>query len=68
MGFKVKFCDPCVANKILNVKQMTIVWHVNDLKIPHVDAKEVTKMCNTLEKLYDTKLSYINDKSMTTWE
>ena len=52
MGFTLNPYDPCVANKTINGKQMTIVWHVDDLKISHVDPEEVTKMCNKLKELY----------------
>ena len=31
---------------------MTIVWHVDDLKISHVERFEVTKMLCVLESLY----------------
>ena len=32
MGFEV-----CVADKIVNGSQCTVVWHVNDLKVSHKD-------------------------------
>jgi hypothetical protein len=41
-GFKVNPYDPCVANKTINGKQMTVSWHVDDLKVSHV-SKEVVK-------------------------
>jgi hypothetical protein len=42
-GFKLNPYDPCVANKMINGKQFTITWHVDDLKLSHVDVKEVDK-------------------------
>ena len=36
-GFIINPYDWCVANKNINGKQCTIVWHVDDLKISHVD-------------------------------
>ena len=33
-------------------KQMTIWWHVDDLKISHVNTKAVDKIVNWLDKLY----------------
>ena len=36
-GFSIKPYDPCVPNKTINGKKMTIVWHVDDLKILHVN-------------------------------
>ena len=41
-GFKQNPYDPCTMNKMVNGKQATIVWHVDDLKISHVD-KDVVK-------------------------
>ena len=39
IGCKVNACDPCVANKMINGKQHTVSWHVDDLKTSHVDPK-----------------------------
>ena len=41
IGFKLNPYDSCVANKIINGHQCTIVWHVDDLKISHKDKKVV---------------------------
>ena len=43
-GFQVNPYDPCVANKPISRSQMTIVWHVDDLKVSHKDPWEVTKI------------------------
>ena len=51
-GFTINPYDPCVANKLINGKQMTIVWHVDDLKILHVNSFEVTKILCFLDSLY----------------
>ena len=37
IGFEINPYDPCVANRIVNGKQHTITWHVDDLKSSHVD-------------------------------
>ena len=34
-GFTINSYDWCVANKMVNGKQLRIVWHVDDLKISH---------------------------------
>ena len=39
-GFKLNLYDPCVADKMINGSQMTVVWHVDTLKISHVDPME----------------------------
>ena len=44
--------DSCVVNKIINGKQCTIVWHVDDLKISHVDEAVVNDVISTLESKY----------------
>ena len=51
-GFELNPYDPCVANKIVNGKQMTITWHVDDLKISHVDAREVTRIIKWFKLIY----------------
>ena len=48
-GFKLNPHDFCVANKTVNHKQCTIVWHVDDLKISHEDPRVVTTILNLLD-------------------
>ena len=38
-GFELNLHDPCVANKMVNTEQLTIWWHVDDLKSSHIDPK-----------------------------
>jgi len=49
MGFVLNEYDVCVANKMINGHQLTIYWYVDDLKISHIDAKEVTKFVSLIE-------------------
>ena len=42
MGFELNPYDMCVANAMINGKQCTIVWYVDDNKISHVDPNVVT--------------------------
>ena len=51
-GFKINPYEPCVTNKMIGGKQLTIFWHVDDLKIPCVDANGVKKMIQWLESEY----------------
>ena len=53
MGFEVNPYDPCVANKMINGSQMTVTWHVDDLKISHKESDGVAKFITELGKLYD---------------
>ena len=52
-GFVTNPYDPCVANKIINGDQFTIVWHVDDLKLSHKDSKVVDEMIRYLKGLYE---------------
>ena len=54
IGFKVNPYDPCVANRYVNGKQHTVVWHVDDLKASHVDSKVNDKFLLWLEKTYSS--------------
>ena len=52
MGFTLNPYDPCVANKVINGKQCTIVWHVDDMKISHVQSTVVDSILVELKKEY----------------
>ena len=52
MGFEVNPYDPCVANKMVNGAQCTVCWHVDDLKVSHVDEAVVTAFSLKLADLY----------------
>jgi len=54
-GFKLNEYDKCVANKIINRKQCTIIWHVDDLKISHVEPKVVNDIIKNLKTNLDKK-------------
>ena len=55
-GFTVNPYDPCVANKMINGEQMTVTWHVDDLKISHMDSNEVTKCIEHFKKIYGNRI------------
>ena len=42
LGYVINPYDPCVSNKMINGKQITICWHVDDLIIGHVESSVVT--------------------------
>ena len=44
IGFVLNPYDPCVANKIVDGTQLTVVWHIYDLKVSHMDAGVVARM------------------------
>ena len=47
-GFELNPYDPCVANRMVNGHQQTIVWHVDDCKVSHVDQKVNEELVETL--------------------
>ena len=49
-GFKVNSYDPCVANKMIDGSQITICWHVDDLKVSHKDEDVVTAFAVAMGK------------------
>ena len=53
-GFIFNPYDPCVANKVINGKQMTICFHVDDCKLSHVDPKEMDRMIIWLKQEYES--------------
>jgi hypothetical protein len=55
-GFERNPYDFCVVNKIVDGKQMTIVWYVDDLKISHVDPSVVGNMIDVLKAEFGQKL------------
>jgi hypothetical protein len=48
-GFEANPYDSCVMNKVVDGKQCTILWHVDDLKISHVNPDVNTGVIDLLE-------------------
>ena len=51
-GFELNPYDRCVANKMVNGKQCTLVWYVDDNKISHEDPKIVDKMIEKINEYF----------------
>ena len=49
-GFELNPYDMCVANKDINNSQCTILWHVNDTKVSHVDPQVVTSVLKKTQR------------------
>ena len=41
LGFTIKPYDKCVANKMVDGKNCTILWYVDDVKVSHEDKNVV---------------------------
>ena len=63
-GFTPNKYDDCVVNKTINGHQMTVVWHVDNLKVSHIDGKEVDKFIMQMEETFsaDAPLSVSRGK------
>ena len=46
--------DPCVANKMVNGKQLTISWHVNDMKASHMEPRVLNEILQWIKDTYTT--------------
>jgi hypothetical protein len=53
-GFEVNPYDPFVANKVVNGKQLTVCWHVDDLKATYVQPQVVDSFIDWVKKKYGT--------------
>ena len=49
-GFTINPYDWCVANKQIEGRQCTLVWHVDDMKISHGDSRVVDGIIRLLEE------------------
>ena len=49
-GFTINPYNKCVANKVINGKQYTIAFYVDDNKVSHEDPKVVSKVIQTLKQ------------------
>ena len=63
-GFEINPYDPCVAFKEIDGKKMTICWHVDDLKISHMNKKRVDEIEEWLKSIYG-KLTVSRGKKHT---
>ena len=44
VGFEINPYDKCIASKMINGNQCTIVWYVDDNKISHIEVKVVNNI------------------------
>jgi hypothetical protein len=52
MGFELNPYDACVANKIINGTQCTIVWYFDDNKLAHINPHVVTYNIQKIEERF----------------
>jgi Reverse transcriptase (RNA-dependent DNA polymerase) len=49
-GFEANPYDSCVVNKMINGHQCTVAWHVDDLKISHLDSTVVDHIIDLMDE------------------
>ena len=54
LGYKRNPYNACTMNKNIKGKQATIRWHVDDLKISHVEYNVVSDIVSELNKEFGT--------------
>ena len=62
MGFNINPYYPCGANKMVKGHQMTICWHVDDLKVSHKYQNDVTVLAENLADPYGPKTTVSRGK------
>ena len=50
MGYELNPYDPCVANKMINGKQCSIGFYVDDVIAAHDDDEVLTELIDTIKK------------------
>ena len=54
-GFELNPCNPCAVNKMTSGKQMTVVWHVDDLKTSHINKRVNNEFLEWLKSKHEDK-------------
>jgi hypothetical protein len=52
IGFKIHPFDPCVVNCVVNGKQQTVTWHIDDLRSCHIDPQVNDQFLEWLKEKY----------------
>ena len=51
-SFELKPYNPCVANKMVNGEQLTVCWHVDNLKSSHINPKANNKFLQWIRNMF----------------
>ena len=52
IGFRVNPYDMCIANRKIEGHQQTVTWHVNNIKVSHINPKVNENFCKWCEEKY----------------
>jgi len=53
LGYKLNPYDFCVANKVIDGKQCTVAWYVDDNKDSHIDPKVIDELLKIIQRHFD---------------
>jgi hypothetical protein len=53
IGFNINPYDPCVAKLIINGAMLTVTWHVDSMKCPHINEYVVDSFISWLKMKYE---------------
>ena len=67
IGFELNPYDPCVANKMIDDKQMMVCFHVDDCKLSHRKHQAVDKIIKYLHKKYESIFEDGSGKMKVSW-
>ena len=63
--FLINPYNPCVTNKWTDGRQLTVVWHVDDMKVSHKNKEEVTKFIEYMKGIYGEEILVARGKKHT---
>ena len=68
-GFSMNPYDSCMANKMVNGKQLTVAWHVNDLKASHQELEVLKWFAKLLNDEFgrETQLQNPTARNTSIW-
>ena len=52
-GNRADSYNPCIANMVINNHQMTVIWHIDDLKLLPMCTHQITKFALYLSNNYE---------------
>ena len=55
MGFEMNDYDECTFNKMLNGKQCTIQFHVDNLKLSHLQQQELDNIIDHINEIFGSE-------------
>ena len=67
-GFIINSYDKCVANKIIDDKQCTVVWYVDNNKISYTDENVVTNVIELMKGYFgDLTVMRVKQQTFLVW-